>query len=173
MATHKSLQVTTWTRLRDLIKGLLLYGSFNWHRASDGLKPPRLSPLERKTAMPAKIPEVIKPRENPQAALSKAAPKKAAPIKDITAGAIVSDPLLPSDPPAAFSRAFSVDSPSGYEAAPSPVVEAAADAEETVIVRRRRRHRRHGLSARLAPRTLGPFSEARKPGLLARLFRAK
>ena len=170
MATHKNLQVTTWTRLRDLVKGLLLYGSFNWHRASDGLKPPRLSPHERKTAMPAKIPEVIKPRENPQAALFKSAPKKVAPTKDITAGAIVSDPLLPPDPPATLSRNSQVDTPSGYETALPRAEETVPDSEETVIVRRRRRHRRNGLSARLAPRTLGQFSEARKPGLLARLF---
>ena len=173
MATHKTLQVTTWTRLRDLIKGLLLYGSFNWHRASDGLKPPKLSPQERKTAMPAKIPEVIKPRENPQAALFKATPKKVAPLRDITAGAIVSDPLLPSEPPTTFSKNFQADTPPGYEAAPSRTEEAVPGTEETVIVRRRRRHRRHGLSARLAPRTLGPLSEARKPGLLARLFGSK
>ena len=172
MATHKTLQVTTWTRFRELIKGLLLYGSYNWNRASDGLKPPKLSPQERKTAMPAKVPEVIKPRENPQAALFKSAPKKVASIKGITAGAIVSDPLLPPDPPTTAKTSY-VDAPSGYEATPPQAVEPAPGAEETVIVRRRRRHRRHGLSARLAPRTLGLFSEARKPGLLARLFGAK
>ena len=175
VATHKTLQETFWTRLWDLIKGMLLYGTINWRRASDGLKPPKLTPLQRKIAMPAKNLDVIKPRENPQAALVKMLPKKVAypKIWDITAGAIVSDPLLPEGEPTVPPKQFHL-APSGPETTESLVEEPAVpEAEETIVVRRRRRHHRHGLTGRRAPRSLAQFGEAGKPGLLARWFGSK
>ena len=175
LATNKTLQVTFWTRLRDLIKGMLLYGTVNWRRASDGLKPPKLTPQQRRVAMPSKNLDVIKPRENPQAALVKTMPKKAPPKTwDVTAGAIVSDPLLPPDEPPVSSRRFHVALPSGYETV-EPLAEEAAlpDPDEQVIIRRRRRHHRHGLSTRRAPRSPSEFGDTGKPGLFGRLFGSK
>ena len=176
LASHKSLQVTFWTRLRDLIKGMLLYGTVNWQRASDGLKPPKLTPHQRKIAMPSKNLDVIKPRENPQAALVKAMPKKSPPLKawDVTAGAIVSDPLLPADEPPVSPKRFHAAPLSGYEAV-EPLEEEAAqpDLDEQVIIRRRRRHHRHGLLARRAPRSPSGFGDTGKPGLFGRLFGSK
>ena len=176
LATHKTLQDTFWTRFQDLIKGMLLYGTVNWRRASDGLKPPKLTALERKIAMPSKNLDVIKPRENPQAALVKTLPKKVTYPKvwDVTAGAIVSDPLLPQDEPSVSAKRFHAAPPSGHEMSEPSAEEATpSEADETVIVRRRRRHHRHGLPARRTPRSLSPFVETRKPGLLARWFGSK
>ena len=177
LSTHKSLQVTPWTRVRDLIKGILLYGSVNWSRASDGLKPPKLSPHERKVAMPAKNLDVIKPRENPQAALIKATPKTSQPIKpfDVTAGAIVSDPLVPSDGLPVLPKRFHAAPPSEHELTTKPLEEEASVAgpDETIVVRRRRRHHRHGQLTRRAPRSIFQFGDTPKPGLIARLFGSK
>ena len=176
LAPHHTLQDTFWTRFRDLIKGLLLYGTINWRRASDGLKPPKLTPLERKIAMPSKNLDVIKPRENPQAALVKTLPKKVSYPKvwDVTAGAIVSDPLLSPDQPPVSSKRFHAAPPSGHEMVESLIEEQVApEADETVVVRRRRRHHRHGLMSRRTPRSPFQFGEARKPGLLARWFGSK
>ncbi len=170
MATNKTLHVTYWTRLRDLIKGIVLYGSVNWRRASDELKPPKLTPHERKIAMPAKNLDVIRPRENPQAALVKSMPKKVAPkIWDVTAGAIVSDPI---EQYAATQRSLPV---------PPPVPPALRISDETseleedaaVVVRRRRRQHRHGLLTRRAPRSSLRLNEIGRPGLFARLFGSK
>ena len=52
-----------------MIRGLLFYNTVYWRRASDGLRPPRLTPAERKALAPAPIPEVIRPRANPRAHL--------------------------------------------------------------------------------------------------------
>ena len=174
LATHKTLQVTFWTRLRDLVKGILLYGTVNWRRASDGLKPPKLTPHQRRIAMPSKNLDVIKPRENPQAALVKATPKKAPPKAwDVTAGAIVSDPLLPPDEPPVPARRFHAAPPSGHETAEPSEEEAVPTADEQIIIRRRRRHHRHGLLSRRAPRSPAGFGHIGKPGLLGRLFGSK
>ena len=174
MATHKTLQVTFWTRLRDLFKGMLLYGTVNWRRASDGLKPPRLTPQQRRVAMPSKNLDVIKPRENPQAALVKTTPKKAPPRAwDVTAGAIVSDPLLPPDEPPVSPKRFHAAPPSGYEAVELPEAEAAVPDPDEQVVIRRRRHHRHGRLARRAPRSPFGFGDTGKPGLFGRLFGSK
>ena len=175
LATNKTLQVTFWTRLWDLIKGMLLYGTVNWRRASDGLKPPKLTPHQRKIAMPSKNLDVIKPRENPQAALVKTTPKKAPPKAwDVTVGAIVSDPLLPPDEPPVLPKRFYAAPPSGYEAVEPPQEETVIPVpDEQVIIRRRRRHHRHGTSTRLAPRSPSGFGDTGKPGLFGRLFGSK
>ena len=176
LATHKTLQDTFWTRFRDLIKGMLLYGTVNWRRASDGLKPPKLTPLERRIAMPSKNLDVIKPRENPQAALVKTLPKKLPFPKawDITAGAIVSDPLLPTDEPPVAPKRFHAPPPTVHELAETLEEETAApETDEQIVIRRRRRHHRHGLMARRTPRTPSQFGETGKPGLLARWFGSK
>ncbi len=151
--------------MRDLFKGMVLYGSVNWRRASDGLQPPRLSPVKRKIAMPTPESNVIKPRHNPQAALIKTVPKKQAPSRDVTAGAIVSDPLFDAQELASVLRRMPVP--------PSVVEEAeqtAQSAAETIIVRRRRRHSRHGVQAKRAPRSVVQYSDATRPGFFARFF---
>ena len=176
LATNKTLQVTFWTRFWDLIKGMLLYGTVNWQRASDGLKPPRLTPLERKIAMPSKNLDVIKPRENPQAALVKTIPKPLSPPKawDVTAGAIVSDPLLPPDEPPASPKRFHSAPPSGDGAVEPLEEEAALSApDEQIIIRRRRRRHHHGRLARRAPRSPFEFGDTGKPGLFGRFFGSK
>ena len=176
LATHHTLQDTFWTRLRNLIKGMLLYGTINWRRASDGMKPPKLTPSQRRTAMPSKNLDVIKPRENPQAALVKTLPKKVAypRVWDVTAGAIVSEPLMSPDDSSVSSKRFHAAPSSGHEMAESLVEEQVVpEADETVVVRRRRRHHRHSLMSRRTPRSPFQFGETGKPGLLARWFGSK
>ncbi len=173
LATHKSLKVTFWTRTRDFLKDILLYGSVNWRRASDELQPPRLSPTERKMAMPTKNLEVIKPRHNPQAALIKTLPKKplTAKLPDVTAGAIVSDPLLESDGPTSLPKQPLLPKRAVAEIEPA-ADEAGVEGDGQIIVRRRRRHHRGSLLAKRAPRSVVQYNDS-KPGLLARLFGTK
>jgi hypothetical protein len=60
---------TLWKRVKLLVRGILLYNTIYWRRASDGLKPPKLTSAERKLYAPPKNLEVIKPRLNPKARL--------------------------------------------------------------------------------------------------------
>jgi hypothetical protein len=60
---------TLWKRVKLLVRGLLLYNTVYWQRASDGLKPPKLTHAERKLYEPPRNLEVIKPRLNPKARL--------------------------------------------------------------------------------------------------------
>jgi hypothetical protein len=69
---HKPLKVTFWSRVKLLVRGLLFYNTVYWKRASDGLNPPKLTSEERKSYVPPKNPEVIRPRDKPRARLVEA-----------------------------------------------------------------------------------------------------
>ncbi len=62
---------TLWKRVKLLVRGMLLYNTIYWRRASDGLKPPKLTPAERKRYAPPLNLEVVKPRLNPKARLER------------------------------------------------------------------------------------------------------
>jgi hypothetical protein len=51
------------------MRGLLFYNTIYWRRASDGLKPPRLTSEQRRSLAPPKNLDVIKPRVKPRARL--------------------------------------------------------------------------------------------------------
>lgn len=62
-------KVTRWTRFKDFLRGILLYNTVYWTRASDGLKPPKATREERRQNRPVRDLNIIKPREKPRAKL--------------------------------------------------------------------------------------------------------
>ena len=62
-------KVTRWTRFKAFLRGLLLYNTVYWTRASDGLKPPKATREERRQNRPVRDLTIIKPREKPRAKL--------------------------------------------------------------------------------------------------------
>lgn len=62
-------KVTRWTRFKAFLRGLLLYNTVYWTRASDGLKPPKATREERRQKRPVRDLTIIKPREKPRAKL--------------------------------------------------------------------------------------------------------
>lgn len=111
-------KVTRWTRFKDFLRGMLLYNTVYWTRASDGLKPPKATREERRQKRPVRDLTIIKPREKPRAKLE-------------------SDGETESK--------FVAVSPAPAVAAAIP---APAGAEKRVKVRKRRKHRRAAPGAR-------------------------
>ncbi len=67
MAKLKSLKETPWTRLRAFLRGLLLYNTVYWRRASDGVdrSASRVGKAERAKSRPQVNPELLRPRARP------------------------------------------------------------------------------------------------------------
>ena len=65
----KPLKETFWARVYRLFYGMVFYNTVYWQRASDGLKPPKLTREERLQSRPTPVVAVIKPRVNPRAKL--------------------------------------------------------------------------------------------------------
>ena len=84
-----------WKRLRLLARGLLFYNTVYWRRASDGLRPPTLSPTERKLYEPPLDLDMVRPRQNPRARLELARAKKK--LRAIARQSPV--PVRPEEPP--------------------------------------------------------------------------
>ena len=66
---HRPLRIPFHLRLWNLIKGILLYNTVYWEKASDGLKMPSLTREEREQRRPKADYEIIKPRGKPRARL--------------------------------------------------------------------------------------------------------
>lgn len=111
-------KVTRWTRFIAFLRGILLYNTVYWTRASDGLKPPKATREERRQSRPVRDLNIIRPREKPRAKLE-------------TEGESVRKLAVPSLPP--------------VTATPTP--SAASGAEQRVKVRKRRKHRRSGFTS--------------------------
>ena len=64
MAKFKSLKETRWTRFRTFLRGLLLYNTVYWRRASDGVdrNASRVGRMERQNKRPRVDPELLRPR---------------------------------------------------------------------------------------------------------------
>lgn len=62
-------KVTRWSRFVAFLRGILLYNTIYWSRASDGLRPPRPTREERRQKRPVRDLTIIKPREKPRAKL--------------------------------------------------------------------------------------------------------
>ena len=100
---HRPLRVPYYLRVWNLIKGILFYNTWNWEKASDGLKMPSLSREERERSRPKADIEIIKPREKPRARLEVRRKKVVAdryqaqvsePLPETFAASQVSEPVL-------------------------------------------------------------------------------
>ncbi len=145
---NKPLQDTFWTRLKLLFRGIVFYNTIYWRRASDGLNPPKLSPVEREAYAPPRDLEVIKPRMKPRARLDSAERQRlvdqlarlrgTVPPSIAAQLAAAQQPLVTSSPPSPAAEPIRgpalppVSAPvRSYE--PAPPVEA--------VLRKRRRRR--------------------------------
>lgn len=88
MAKLHSLGESRWTRFRAFLRGLLLYNTVYWRRASDEVnrQASRLSPSERARNRPQVDPELLRPRAN-------------AARQDLLAGATLPPPPIPANGP--------------------------------------------------------------------------
>ena len=130
---HRPLREPLYLRIWRLVRGVFLYNTVYWRRASDGLNMPTLSAEEREAQRPERNLEIIRPRMRPRARLDAA---ETPVVGDLTAGAEVYDPLYEAQ----------VSEP---EIAPPPPPhrvayrqEESEDASEQVYVKRRRYRRK-------------------------------
>ena len=67
MAKFKSLKESRWTRFRAFLRGVLLYNTVYWRRASDEVdrSASRLGRTERERQRPRVDPELLRPRVRP------------------------------------------------------------------------------------------------------------
>lgn len=147
---HRPLETTFWMRFKQFMKGVFLYNTIYWRRASDDLDIQRMSREERANLRPKRNLEIIRPRERPRPAAD---------------GAVLSLPpeygersdLIP---------AVQVSEPSPAEASP---VE--SDLEETVEIHRRKKRRR-GRHSKVTPkRYYDPTNDGGRGGLLGWFFK--
>ena len=160
---HRPLETTFWMRFSRFIKGVFLYNTIYWKRASDDLQPKRMSREERASLRPVRDLNVIRPREKPRAAIELAKVVKP-PANDWPEGK--PPPFAPAPPPVAAPEevVIPVEAPAPAGQATGPEVpEAAAEVE----IRRRKRHRRsrHG---KVIPST---FQDPEGGSFFSRLFK--
>ena len=63
---HRPLETTVWMRITQFVKGVFLYNTIYWKRASDDLNIRHMSREERATLRPKRNLDIIRPRENPR-----------------------------------------------------------------------------------------------------------
>lgn len=133
---HRPLRVPFYLRLWNLIKGVLLYNTVDWEKASDGLNMPTLTREEREKKRPVANMEIIRPREKPRARIDDAI--RGAQVSKPEPYTQISDPLPP--PP--------LSSPVAYEQT-REAVEAKPDhrPEGTYVKRRKYKRRRASRSS--------------------------
>ncbi len=71
---HRPLETTLWMRLTQFLKGVFLYNTIYWKRASDELNIQRMSREERANLRPKRNLDIIRPRENPRPTTTGLAP---------------------------------------------------------------------------------------------------
>ena len=144
---HRPLETTFWMRLTRFVKGVFLYNTIYWKRASDDLNIHRMSREERASLRPKRDLDIIRPRERVRAKQSRSV---------LSAAGEYSEPEPP--PPAPPVKL------------PVGVVEtiAAADSNEVVEIHRRKKHRssRH---SKVMPKNYYQAPEG--GGFLGRLFK--
>ena len=84
MAKLKSLKETRWTRLRTFLRGLLLYNTVYWRRASDGVdrSASRVGRTERQNKRPRVDPGLLRPRMLPANGMRREIPGDG-PLRDV------------------------------------------------------------------------------------------
>ena len=63
---NRPLETTFWMRFSRFIKGVFLYNTIYWKRASDDLNIQHMSREERSSLRPRRNLDIIRPRENPR-----------------------------------------------------------------------------------------------------------
>lgn len=118
---NRPLETTFWMRFSRFLKGVFLYNTIYWKRASDDLNIRHMSREERATLRPKRDLDIIRPRENP---------------RPTSAATALSQPPEVSDP--VRSELAAAPPPQAVESAPR----AMAQEDETVEIHRRRKRRR-------------------------------
>ena len=153
---NRPLETTFWIRFKQLMKGVFLYNTIYWRRASDDLDIQRMSREERASLRPKRNLEIIRPRERPAA---RSFPTQVLSLPPEYGERSDLPPLVQiSEPP-----------PPPVAAAPSPVK--SADADETVEIHRRKKRRRSRHSKVMPKRYYDPSSEGSRGGILGWLFK--
>ncbi len=145
---NRPLETTFWMRFKQFVKGVFLYNTIYWRRASDDLDIKRMSREERANLRPIRNLDIIRPRENP----------RPIPTTVLTL------------PPDAAERSYLPAEPEVQEparSAPSPRIVPAAAGEDSVEIHRRKKRRRSRHS-QVMPKK---YYEAGGGGILGWLFR--
>ena len=96
---HRPLETTLWMRLTQFLKGVFLYNTIYWRRASDDLDIQRMSREERANLRPKRDLEIIRPRENPRptnASVLSLPPEVSEPVRSVPSAV---GPVEPSSRP--------------------------------------------------------------------------
>ncbi len=125
---NRPLETTFWMRFKQFMKGVFLYNTIYWRRASDDLDIHHMSREERADLRPKRNLEIIRPRERPRA--------------------VIADSVL-SLPPEYGER--SEPAPLVQVSAP-PVAEHPATPEDGTVEIHRRKKRRRGRHSSLMPK---------------------
>ena len=144
---HRPLETTLWMRLTQFFKGVFLYNTIYWRRASDDLEIQRMSREERANLRPKRDLEIIRPRENPRptnASLLSLPPEVSEPLRSV---------------PAAVEPA---------DSSPRPGVDGE---EEGVEIHRRKKRRRSRHSKVMPKQYYDPTYEEGGGGFLGRWFK--
>ena len=141
-------------RFTQFVKGVFLYNTVYWRRASDDLDIQRMSREERANLRPKRNLEIIRPRERPRA--------------------VVSDEVL-SLPPEYGDRSdyiplVQVSDPPAAPSSPSPA-RPEPDENETVEIHRRKKRRRSRHSKVMPKRYYDPSAGGSGGGILGWLFK--
>ena len=143
---HRPLETTLWMRLTQFFKGVFLYNTIYWRRASDDLDIQRMSREERANLRPKRNLDIIRPRENP---------------RPTTGGPTLSLPMAEVSEPAR---------PAPVLADPKSSQHPTASAEEGVEVHRRKKRRRSRHSKVMPKQYYDPTYES-SGGILGWLFK--
>ncbi len=146
---HRPLETTFWIRFKQFIKGIFLYNTIYWRRASDDLDIRHMSREERAGLRPKRNLEIIRPRERPRA---------------VVAESVLNLPPEYSERSDPFTE-VQVSAPPTLAIPPDPDEDAAVEIH-------RRKKRRRGRHSRVMPkRYLDSTANGGGGGILGWLFR--
>ncbi len=143
---NRPLETTFWMRFSRFMKGIFLYNTIYWRRASDDLDIKRMSREERAALRPKRDLEIIRPRERARA-------HQAQPSRILRGGEY-------SEPPA----------PEPAAPVPRPSAQRPAEDEDAVVEIHRRRKRRSSRHSKVIPKQYYEESGS-SGGLLGWLFK--
>jgi hypothetical protein len=168
---HKSLVDTRWTRFKELVRGLLFYNTVYWRRASDGLKPPKLTPEERRSLAPPKNLDVIRPRVKPRARLDEVRRKQM--IDELSRLRSKMPDSMARKPPGGGETAPATPVAVAPASHPAGAVTAAPAGRPATVHRTVRPHLNTPIRRRRRRSPRPAENEVPAPGLMARLFGKK
>ncbi len=145
---QRPLETTFWIRFKQFVKGVFLYNTIYWRRASDDLEIHHMSREERAGLRPKRDLEIIRPRERPRPVVAEA-------VLGLPAeGGERSDPLPEARVSASPARAISTD-----------------PEEDGNVEIHRRKKRRRGRHSKVMPKRYLESAEGGGGGIFGWLFR--